>query len=73
MRYIWNSLYPVSVQSGMGCVIVEGDTLALFTALKNSPRNIVSGGIPTTYKVYEFSYFTQFFIVLCHFVEFLKT
>ena len=31
-RYIWYSLYPICVKSGMGCVIVEGDSLAVFTA-----------------------------------------
>ena len=36
-------LYLVCVKFGMGCVIVEGDSLALFTALENSPRNVVSG------------------------------
>ena len=33
-RYIRNSLYPVCAKSGMGFVIVEGDSLVLFTALK---------------------------------------
>ena len=53
-RYIRNSLYqvyvisgihiyPVCNKSGMGCVYVEGDSLALFTAMKNSPRNVISG------------------------------
>ena len=42
-RYMRNSLYPVCVKSGMGCVIVERDFLALSTAFKNSPRNVVSG------------------------------
>ena len=32
--FIRNSLYPVCVKSGMGCVIVEGDSIALFTAFK---------------------------------------
>ena len=42
-RYIRDSLYRVCVKSGMGCVIVERDSFAHFTALKNSPRNVVSG------------------------------
>ena len=36
----------------MGYVIVEDDSLALFTALKNPPRNVISG-IPTAYKAYK--------------------
>ena len=43
IRNIRNSLYPVSAKSGMGCVIVEEDSLALFTALKIFPRNVISG------------------------------
>ena len=39
--YIRISLYPVRAKSGMGCVIVEEDTLALFTASKISPKNII--------------------------------
>ena len=31
-RYIRNSLYPVCAKSGMGCFIVEEDSLAFFTA-----------------------------------------
>ena len=33
-RYIRNLVCPVCVNSGMGCVVVEGDSLALFTSLK---------------------------------------
>ena len=32
--YIQNLLYPVCVKYGMGCIIVEGNSLALFTAYK---------------------------------------
>ena len=35
--------YQVCANSGMGCAIVDGDSLARFTALKNSPRNVISG------------------------------
>ena len=31
IRCIRNSLFPVWIKCGMGCVIVEGDSLALFT------------------------------------------
>ena len=34
IRCIRNPLYPVRAKCGMGCVIVEGDSLALFTTLK---------------------------------------
>ena len=53
----------------MGFVIVDGDSLALFTALKNSPRNVISGiagisGISVTpYKAYK----------ICHFVGLKKS
>ena len=42
-RYIRYTLYPVCVQSGMGCGFVKGDSSALFTALKKIPRNVTSG------------------------------
>ena len=44
-RYIRYTLYPefACVKSAMGCVIVEGDSLALLTALENSPRNVLFG------------------------------
>ena len=32
IRYIRNSLYPICVKSGLGCVIIEGYSIALFTA-----------------------------------------
>ena len=40
----------------MGCVIIGGDFLALFTALKNNPRNVLFG-IPTAYKAYKIGHF----------------
>ena len=40
----------------MGYVIVEGDSLALFTALKNSPRNVIFD-ILTAYKAYKIGHF----------------
>ena len=36
----------------MGCVLAEKDSLARFTALNNSPRNVMPG-IPTAYKAYK--------------------
>ena len=42
-RYIRYTLYPVCAKSGIGCVIVEEDSLAPFKALKNYPRNVTSG------------------------------
>ena len=42
--FIWYTLYhPVCVKLGMGCVIVEGDSLALFTTMKYSPTSVISG------------------------------
>ena len=39
----------------MGCVIVEGDSLAPFTALKNSQRNIMSGTRYSLLSLYNLS------------------
>ena len=55
----------------MDCVILEGHSLALFTVLKNSPRNVRSGGILTAYKAYKICpllvvkqshYYSRFFL-----------
>ena len=48
IRYIRNLVHPVCAISDMGCVIVEGDSLALVTALK-----IVQG---TLYQLYLTAY-----------------
>ena len=32
IRYDWNSSYQVCVKYSMDCAIIEGDSLALFTA-----------------------------------------
>ena len=51
--YIRNPLYPVCAKFAMGCVIVEGDSLALFTALK-----IFQGALyPVYVTAYKISHF----------------
>ena len=48
IRKIRNFLYAVCVKSRMDYVFVEGDSLAPFTALKNS-RNIISGYVTSLF------------------------
>ena len=57
LLYIRNSLNPVCAKSRMGCVILEGDSIAIITALKISPR--------TFYPVYVTAYTAY---KICHLV-----
>ena len=56
IRYIRNSLYPVSTKSSMGFVIVEGDSLALLQ-FRKIPEGTLHPVYVTDYKAYKICHF----------------